>query len=110
MVHHDANDRGVERRSDEVRHLAAPVVEQHEFSVILGESLGRLLDPALADPSCGRTTDASDLAVLLRSQRNERQAARSSSTTSSTVGGRSMGTAGPGRAIRAASIDAVETV
>jgi hypothetical protein len=46
------------------------VVEQHEFSVILGESLGRLLDPALADRSCGRTTDASDLAVLLRSQRN----------------------------------------
>jgi hypothetical protein len=30
--------------------------------------------------------------------------------TSSTVGGRSMGTAGPGRNIRAARVDAVETV
>ena len=36
--------------------------------------------------------------------------ARSSSMTSSTVGGRSMGTAGPGRSIRAARVDAVETV
>jgi hypothetical protein len=36
--------------------------------------------------------------------------ARSSSMTSSTVGGRSMGTAGPGRNIRAARVDAVETV
>jgi hypothetical protein len=30
--------------------------------------------------------------------------------TSSMVGGRSMGTAGPGRSIRAARVDAVETV
>jgi hypothetical protein len=36
--------------------------------------------------------------------------ARISSMTSSTVGGRSMGTAGPGRSIRAARVDAVETV
>jgi hypothetical protein len=61
-------------------------------------------------PSCGRTTDASDLVVVLRSQRNERQAARSLSMTSSTLDGRSMGTAGPGRSIHAARVDAVETV
>jgi len=30
--------------------------------------------------------------------------------TSSAVGGRSMGTAGPGRSIRAVRVDAVETV
>src|SRR6202008_4062074 len=35
---------------------------------------------------------------------------RNSSMTSSTVGGRSMGTAGPGRSIRAARVDAVEAV
>jgi hypothetical protein len=35
--------------------------------------------------------------------------ARISSMTSS-MGGRSMGTAGPGRSIRAARVDAVETV
>jgi hypothetical protein len=63
-----------------------------------------------SQPSCGRATGSSDLAVLLCSQRNERQAGAELSMTSSTVSGRSMGTAGPGRSIRSARVDAVETV
>jgi hypothetical protein len=51
--------------------------------------------------SCGRATGSSDLAVLLCSQRNERQAGAELSMTSSTVSGRSMGTAGPGRSTAA---------
>jgi hypothetical protein len=38
------------------------------------------------------------------------QAGAELSMTSSTVGGRSIGTVGPGRSIRAARVDAVETV
>jgi len=43
-------------------------------------------------------------------RRDERQAGAELSMTSSTMSGRSMGTAGPGRSIRAARVDAVETV
>jgi hypothetical protein len=63
-----------------------------------------------AAPIYARSTASSDLAVLLRSRRNERQAGAELVVTSSTVGGRSMGTAGPGRRIRTARVDAVETV
>lgn len=65
-----------------------------------------------SQPSCGRTTESSDLAVLVRSQRNERQAG-AEHVDDLLDGGRSFdgqGRAGPGRSIRAARIDAVETV
>jgi hypothetical protein len=63
-----------------------------------------------SQPSCGRTTDASDLAVLLRSQRNERQAGAELVDELLDAGRSFDGTAGPGRSIRAARVDAVETV
>jgi hypothetical protein len=61
----------------------------------------------LPQPSCGRTTDATDLAVLLRSQRKERQAG-AELVDDLLDGGRSFD--GHGRAGRSFRVDAVETV